>query len=144
LLITKVLAHEVAHHLRFTRGHIFLREERFKRDWQEEAAADGYAFDVIRRMRKRWSYWLGHEIIDIAAQVDYSLGVKSWKQKDYVKAASYWDKAMRLNSEHTYAAHWHGRAVAMLRSNRSEAGGRVKSVGVREVLDAPRASEDNS
>jgi len=48
LLITKVLAHEIAHHLKFTRGYIISRDENLKRDWQEEAAADRYAFDILR------------------------------------------------------------------------------------------------
>jgi hypothetical protein len=98
LLITKVLAHEVAHHLRRTRGYIFSRNENFERDWKEEAAADRYAFDLIGRMREKWSYWLGHEVIDITAQAYYRLGVKSWEEKNYAKAASYWDKVMRLDS----------------------------------------------
>jgi hypothetical protein len=117
LLITKVLAHEVAHHILFTRGHIFRNDENFKRDWQEEAAADRYAFDLIARMRKKWSYWLGHELILITADVYYRTGVKRWEEKDYAKAAWYWDRAMRLDSDHTYAAHWYWRAVDMMESN---------------------------
>ena len=116
LLMTKVLAHEVAHHLRRTRGYIFSRNENFKRDWQEEAAADRYAFDLIRRMRRRWSYWLGHEVIDITAQAYYRLGVKRWEEKNYAKAALYWKKAREINSDHTYAAHWYWRALDMVES----------------------------
>jgi hypothetical protein len=117
LLITKVLAHEVAHHLRYTRGYIFSRNEVIKRDWQEEGAADRYAFDLRREMVKKWSYWLGHEIISITADVYYRKGVKRWEERNYKKAASYWNKARIINSDHTYAAHWYRRAVEMCQSS---------------------------
>jgi len=122
LLIAKVLAHEVAHHLQVTRGYISSLNENFKRDWQEEAAADRYAFDLIRRMRQKWSCWLGHEVIDITAQAYYRLGVKSWEEKNYAKAASYWYKVMRLDSDHTYAAHWYWRALEISQTNQSGPG----------------------
>jgi hypothetical protein len=121
LLITKVLAHEVAHHLKFTRGYIFSRNENLKREWQEEAAADRYAFDLIREMRRKWLYWLGHEAIAVIADTYYRTGVKRWEEKNYAKAASYWDKVMRLDSDHTYAAHWYWRALDMVESGQGRA-----------------------
>ena len=118
LLIAKVLAHEVAHHIRFTRGYILSRNETFKRLWQEEAAADRYAFELITRMRKKWSYWLGHEAILVTADTYYRLGVNRWKERNYAAAASYWEKVMRLDSDHTYAAHWYCRALDLLELSR--------------------------
>ena len=118
LLITKVLAHEVAHHVQFTRGYILSKNETFKRHWQEEAAADRYAFELTTRMRKRWSYWLGHEAILVTADTYYRLGVRRWKEKNYAAAASYWEKVMRLDADHTYAAHWYWRALDLVESDR--------------------------
>jgi hypothetical protein len=117
LLITKVLAHEVAHHLKFKRGYVFSRNENLKRFWQEEAAADRYAFDLIRKMRGKWWYSRGHDLIDITAQVYYRLGVKRWEAKNYAEAAAYWMKARTINSDHTYAAHWYWRALEMMESS---------------------------
>jgi len=114
LLITKVLAHEVAHHLRRTRGYIFFKGESVKGDRHEEAAANHYAFDLIASMNQKWLYRLGHRLIHFASQNYYRRGVKKWNQKNYEEAALCWKKAREINPDHRYAAHWYWRAVEML------------------------------
>ena len=90
LLITKVLAHEVAHHLCYTRGYVFSPGETYQHNWQEEATADRYAYDLRREMLKDRLYWLGHEALQITVDVDYRTGVNRWKEKNYAEAARYW------------------------------------------------------
>ncbi len=113
LLITRVLAHEVAHHLVAKRGYIFRRGERLNHREYEEAAANRYAFSVIERMQERWVYRIGRWLIKDLADHHYIIGMLDWKEKKYSKAADRWYKAWCLNPNLDEAAHWYWRAREM-------------------------------
>ena len=81
-----------------------------------EGAADRYAYNLRREMLKKWSYWLGHEAIQMAAGVYYRTGVKGWHEKNYARAAHYWYMARDLDYDHTLAARWYWLALERVES----------------------------
>ena len=117
-LITRTLAHEVAHHVVATRGYILERSEKYRSDIGEEAAANRYVFGVITRMRRRWYYRLAEWAIRDLAHIHFSLGVREWEIGKYERAAHHWRKATFLDSDRDDAAYWYGRALSMVEQNK--------------------------
>ena len=72
LYITRLLAHEVAHHLISTRGFLFEPREKYTSDMYEEEMADRYAFEIVSKMEKKFYYQLGKKLMKLVSGV-YSL-----------------------------------------------------------------------
>jgi hypothetical protein len=114
VLITRCIAHEVAHHLFATRGYIFQRGEEYRKDVFEEAAANRYVFSVLQRMTKRWYYRMARWAIRDLGSTHFILGVRDWKMQKYELAAEHWSKARFLDPDNRDAAHWYQRASSMI------------------------------
>jgi hypothetical protein len=116
LLITRVLAHEVAHHLVATRGYVFKKGEKLNKDEHEEELAEKYSFNVLRRMLGHWQYRFGYRLILDLAENHYILGMHDWNDKKYDRAAEHWYIAQNLNPNDELATYWYWRAKAMISS----------------------------
>ena len=115
-LITKTLAHEVAHHLIATRGYVFQRSEDIS---DKESLANRYAESVLQKMRKRWYYRLGERLIKEHAETHYVFGIQEWKHERYCEAADRWYKAWRLNSQLENVVEWYFDAKEKCNSGRN-------------------------
>jgi tetratricopeptide (TPR) repeat protein len=113
LLITRTLAHEVAHHLAATRGYVFKRGENHEHREYEEVVANRYAFYVIERMQGRWYHRLGKWLIRDLADHHYIQGMLDWKEGKYKNAVKHFYRACRLNPDLDEAAYWYWRARQM-------------------------------
>lgn len=115
LSISRTLAHEVGHHLIAQRGYIYQPTEKYKHrqpeyDEYEEEMANRYAFEVLKKMKKRWYYKLGQSATKGLASHHYIQGMLDWKEKKFKKAADRWHKAWHLDPDRLDAAYWYQRA----------------------------------
>jgi hypothetical protein len=104
LLITRVLAHEVAHHLAATRGYIFARGERGR---NEESLADHFALRHLEKLKARPKYRFGFWLMGKLARVHYDSGVVYSSRRDYCAASECWFMAWRLNPELKDVSAWY-------------------------------------
>lgn len=107
LRIIRTLAHEVAHHLKVSRGFILHEGEN---DIDEEALADRYAESVLERVTKKWPYKLGQLCLRELASWHYTYGMLDWREKKYLSAMERFYKAWDLNPENKEAGYWYWRA----------------------------------
>ena len=113
LLLAHTLAHEIGHHLIDTKGYVFEPGEKYKRQEFEEEFCNRYAFEVLRKMRRRWHYRLGMWGLKDLAGWQYIQGTLDWKEKMYDEAASHWHKAVQLNPDSLESLYWYHRATDM-------------------------------
>jgi hypothetical protein len=113
LRMSRILAHEVAHHLVAIRGYVFQPREQLDKPEYEEEFADRYAFGVLKRMKARWYYRLAHRATKNLANAHYGFGAADWKARKYQEAASHWYIAWVLNPDLEDAHYWWRRAKQM-------------------------------
>lgn len=118
LYISRILAHEVAHHVIATRGYIFEPGEVYRSVEHEEEMSDRYAFNVIKKMKRKWRYKIGASLTKYIAAVDFELGSEAWKKKKYKDAAEFWYKSFLLDSERQDTIEWYWHAKGKLGTNR--------------------------
>ena len=104
LLITRTLAHEVAHHLVATRGYIF---EPGDSDHDEESLAEEYARRHLEKMKARRRYRFGRWLMNKLARLHYDSGVVYSSRRDYCAAAECWYMAWRLSPELSNVSEWY-------------------------------------
>jgi|GEM_PF-179505 len=115
LLIARVLAHEVGHHLVKQRGYVFEPTERKYRldkwDEYEEEMVDRYAFEVVRRMKAKWKYKFGDSLIDFLSDWYAEKARLHYKNTRYKLAERFSRKALVLNSdnEQAYLCYWNAK-----------------------------------
>lgn len=107
LRLLRTLAHEVAHHLKATRGFILHEGED---DTDEEALADRYAECVVERVTTRWPYKLGQLCLKEIASWHYIYGMLDWREEKYLSATERFYNAWELNPENKEADYWYWRA----------------------------------
>jgi len=113
LRVSRILAHEVGHHLVAVRGYVFQPGERLDGQEYEEELANRYAFGVLKKMRERWYYRLGDWAMKKLADVHYVFGAADWKAQRYEEAAERWYIAWILNPDLEDARYWRHRAKQM-------------------------------
>lgn len=116
LRIVRTLAHEVAHHLKATRGYVNQPGEETE---DEESLADSYAEKVLQKMVERWPYRLGQRYLKERASWHYAFGSLDWRDQKYEAAANRFLDAWNLDPSHKSAAYWYWRAKEM-RSTKPE------------------------
>lgn len=101
LLFARVLAHEVGHHLIEQRGYALHPTEKPARRLSEyeEEMVDRYAFEVLRRMKRRFRYKLGQWLIDELAGWRNAQGRAAWESGAYVEARDLFLAAFRLKPD---------------------------------------------
>jgi hypothetical protein len=119
LNICRTIAHEVGHHLITHRGYIYQPDEKYKDVESVEAMADRYAFDVLKKMRERWYYRLGHKSIKHIAISHYIKGMLNWRDKNYEKAAENWYNSFHLDPDRQDSSYWYWRAKEKIISRES-------------------------
>ena len=116
LRLTRSLAHEVAHHLRATRGYILQNNE----NNEEEMLADLYAEEVTQRMIKNWRYRFSRFVLKEIASWHYAFGQVDWRQKHFADSANHFFSAWDLDRENGNASNWYWRAKEMSESSQLE------------------------
>lgn len=118
LIITYVLAHEVGHHVSSKKGNMVGLTGRLdkKPDKAEETRADGYARDVMTRMRQHWYYRLAAWAVKDLSEWHYMGGILDWREGQYKKAAERWYKTLILDPDNLQAGYWYRRAKEMSES----------------------------
>lgn len=114
LLLARLLAHEVGHHLIKQRGYIFERGERIAPREYEEELAERYSFSVRKRMLRRWSYRFADWLTRDLAGWHYSIGIADWQEGRYEKAADRWETTFCLDPNRTDADYWYYEAKKAL------------------------------
>jgi len=104
LCINQTLAHEVAHHLAFTRGYVLKPGEFLNK---EESLASKYAENVLKRMTKRWHYRLGRWFIKELAGWYFAFGLVDARKGRYRSAADRFYTTWSLHPEHRNAADYY-------------------------------------
>jgi hypothetical protein len=116
LLFARVLAHEVGHHLIERRGYTIHPAEKPKQrlNEYEEEMVDRYAFETVRKMRRRWHYSLGVWITKHLSYWHYEDGREAWDRGNYKVASEQFLKACWLNTELEAArqAYWQAKERA--------------------------------
>lgn len=92
--ILPTLAHEVAHHIFFTRGYIFSPGELGD---DEESNAAAYGNKVLERVMRHQTYKLGQRCIKELAFWHYSNGIIDSQKNNFVSAADRFYKAWVLD-----------------------------------------------
>jgi hypothetical protein len=108
LLFARVLAHEIGHHLVARRGYAFHPAERprvGRREYEEEMV-ERYAFEVTRKMRRRWRYKLGQWLIKLLAEWRIGQARAAWEKKNYRKASDLFLQAFNFNPDYVEAGQW--------------------------------------
>lgn len=126
VVIASILAHETAHHLKETRGYVFLPGEKYPeysaRPGIEEEMANRYAFLVVQRMLVKWRYRFGAYLMNSFSNYYFGLAMAAWEAKDYRGSAEKWHKSWLLNSERQEAVEWFWHSKRKL-GNERESGG---------------------
>jgi hypothetical protein len=118
LLIARVLAHEVGHHLVEKQGYVFEPTERKyrkdKSDEYEEEMVDRYAFEVVRKMKTKWYYRFGHGLIEMLSDWHYTNASLDWEKKQYRLAHEGFLKAWYLNPDNEEALkfYWYAKDLS--------------------------------
>ena len=114
LRLTRLLAHEVGHHLIRQRGYIFERGERIVPRQYEEELAYRYSFSVCKRMFRRWYYRFADWLTRDLAGWHYAIGITDWRLAQYKEAAARWEIAFCLDRNRDDADYWYHKAQKML------------------------------
>jgi hypothetical protein len=97
LYLSRIVAHEVGHHLIATRGFVFAPDEKYGSDEYEEEMANRYAFEIIQRMKSKWYYRVADRVLKFFSQIHFEEGRQNWQRERYELAAACWYKAWLLN-----------------------------------------------
>lgn len=120
LLIAKTLAHEVAHHLVRTKGYIFSHDEKYpsyeRSPEYEEEMATRFAFETVRKMKKKLIYKLGAYMMKSISEWYYAVAVAKWDNKNYKATLDYCWKAFLLNNDSKEAINGYWLAIGKLES----------------------------
>jgi hypothetical protein len=119
--IAQTLAHEIGHHLIWTRGYIHEELERYARrhgvrDPLEEQAVDSYAKEKVELLLQRWSNRWVRSISHLMSNQMYQSGLTYFNQGDYNAAAKVSFRAFRLNGTHPDAGQLYRHALEKLKT----------------------------
>lgn len=114
LRLTRLLAHEVGHHLIKQRGYIFERGERVSPREYEEELAERYSFNVRKRMLRRSSYRFADWLTRDLAGWHYAIGISEWRDGRYEQAAARWETTFCLDPNRADADYWYYEAKKAL------------------------------
>lgn len=121
LNLTRVLAHELGHHVIATRGYIYQPGEKYKpwdgiRNPYEEKMADAYAADVMGRMLRQWRYKLGRLLARMLSMFLYKAGIQDYWDGNYQTAASREFLSYNFNPENEAAGQCYRHAMEKLKT----------------------------
>ena len=111
LVIAGILAHEVGHHLIYTRGYVFQPTEVFKHKEIVEEFCDRYAFSIQKNMMAQWRYRLSRWLLRRLAGWHVALGSFDEARKERTKAAEHFLSAFHLDSNREDALYFYRRAT---------------------------------
>jgi hypothetical protein len=111
LVIAGILAHEVGHHLIYTRGYVFQPTEVFKHKEIVEEICDRYAVSIVKKMmvksRYRFSQWLVRRL----AGWHLAMGSFDEGRKQLGQAAEHFLTAFHLDNNREDALYLYRRAT---------------------------------
>lgn len=107
LLITDNLAHEVGHHLIYTRGYVFQPTEVFKHQETIEEFCDRYAFGVTTKMTMKWRYRLSRWVLRRLAGWHLAMGALNEGMKKQKKASEHYRAAFNLDNRRDDALYFY-------------------------------------
>jgi hypothetical protein len=110
LMIADTLAHEVGHHLIFTRGYVFQPTEVFKHKEVVEEFCDRYAVSIVKKMMVKRRYRLCRWTLKGLAGWHFGLGSFDEGLKRDGHAAEHFLTAFHLNNNFEYALYLYRRA----------------------------------
>jgi hypothetical protein len=111
LLITDNLAHEVGHHLIYTRGYVFQPNEVFKHQETIEEFCDRYAFSVTKKMTLKRRYWFSRWVLRRLADWHLAMGALNEGMKKQKQAADHFRAAFNLDNNRDDALYYYKRVT---------------------------------
>ena len=120
LRVAFALSHEIGHHLIARRGFIYEATEKFKlkefNEAYQERLVDRFACDMVRRMSRKWYYWVARGLSKKISGFYYVRGTVDWDRQDYESAAYHWFCAFYADLENDDAIRGWQQAVARVKS----------------------------
>lgn len=116
IYFSRIVAHEVGHHLVANRGYIFTPDEKYGSPAFEEEMANRYAFEIASRMKQRRYYRTADRILKYFSKVYFEEGRQMWKSEKFDAAATSWYKSWLLDNDNDTAGDlfWQARKKAGL------------------------------
>lgn len=121
LNLTRILAHELGHHVIATRGYIYQPGEKYKpwdgiRNPYEEKMADAYAADVMGRMLRQRRYKLARSLARMLSTLLYKAGIQDYWDGNYQVAASREFLSYNFNPDNEAAGQCYRHAMEKLKT----------------------------
>jgi hypothetical protein len=113
LVIADTLAHEVGHHLIYTRGYVFQPTEVFKHQEIVEEFCDRYAVSIVKKMLGSWRFKISRWLVKRLAGWHLAMGALNEGMKKRAKAADHFLTAFHLDSTQEDALYYYRRATHM-------------------------------